>query len=133
MRFSFHVVLTQANLHPLYFILTYFLRVPCAFRSWVRLAHTIAYTDEDKSWKPAITIKQILLGVQDLLNDPNPGDPAQAEAFHLFKYVQCYQRTDTIQAGPRCLRVRLFSFCNLHRQRVRQISRSMQLQGQVAL
>ena len=43
--------------------------------------------DEEKSWKPAITIKQILLGVQDLLNDPNPGDPAQADAFHLFKYV----------------------------------------------
>merc|ERR1712130_307960 len=45
----------------------------------------LSILDEDKSWKPAITIKQILLGVQDLLNDPNPGDPAQAEAFHLFK------------------------------------------------
>ena len=45
----------------------------------------LSILDEEKSWKPAITIKQILLGIQDLLNDPNPGDPAQADAFHLFK------------------------------------------------
>ncbi|WFD20675.1 SUMO conjugating enzyme Hus5 [Malassezia caprae] len=57
---------------------------------------------EEKSWKPAITIKQILLGVQDLLNDPNPGDPAQADAFHLFK------------------------------RKVRQIARELQAQNQVA-
>jgi ubiquitin-conjugating enzyme E2 I len=31
-----------------------------------------------------ITVKQILLGVQDLLDNPNPNDPAQADAFHLF-------------------------------------------------
>ena len=45
----------------------------------------LSILDEEKSWKPAITIKQILLGIQDLLNDPNPGDPAQADALHLFK------------------------------------------------
>ena len=45
----------------------------------------LSILDEEKSWKPAITIKQILLGIQDLLNDPHPGDPAQADAFHLFK------------------------------------------------
>ena len=28
--------------------------------------------DESKDWKPAITIKQILLGIQDLMNNPNP-------------------------------------------------------------
>lgn len=48
--------------------------------------------DEEKSWKPAITIKQVLLGIQDLLNDPNPGDPAQADAFHLFKCVAGHER-----------------------------------------
>jgi Ubiquitin-protein ligase len=26
-----------------------------------------------------------LLGIQDLLNDPNPESPAQAEAYNLFK------------------------------------------------
>jgi ubiquitin-protein ligase len=26
-----------------------------------------------------------LLGIQDLLNDPNPDSPAQADAYNLFK------------------------------------------------
>jgi ubiquitin-conjugating enzyme E2 I len=49
--------------------------------------------NEEEGWKPAITIKQILLGIQDLLNDPNPESPAQAEAFNLFKKDrQAYER-----------------------------------------
>ncbi|CAF0738886.1 unnamed protein product [Brachionus calyciflorus] len=39
---------------------------------------------EDKDWRPAITIKQILLGIQELLNEPNIKDPAQAEAYTAF-------------------------------------------------
>jgi len=35
-------------------------------------------------WKPALTIKQLLLGIQTLLNDPNPGDPAQEEPYRIF-------------------------------------------------
>lgn len=35
-------------------------------------------------WKPSITVKQILIGIQDLLNDANERDPAQAEAYQLF-------------------------------------------------
>ena len=30
---------------------------------------------------PTITVKQVLLGIQDLLDNPNLGDPAQREAF----------------------------------------------------
>lgn len=30
-------------------------------------------------------MKQILLGIQDLLDTPNPESPAQADAYHLFK------------------------------------------------
>lgn len=87
---------------------TYSPRAPCVCPSWVRCAPA-THADEEKSWKPAITIKQILLGVQDLLNDPNPGDPAQADAFHLFKQDRAaYER------------------------RVRQIAREMQAQGQLA-
>jgi len=44
----------------------------------------LSIIDEEKGWKPTITVKQILLGVQDLLDNPNPNDPAQADAFHLF-------------------------------------------------
>ncbi|KAI0277672.1 ubiquitin-conjugating enzyme 9 [Russula aff. rugulosa BPL654] len=45
----------------------------------------LSILDEEKSWKPAITIKQIVLGVQALLNDPNVNDPAQSEAYTMFK------------------------------------------------
>lgn len=33
---------------------------------------------------------QILLGVQDLLNDPNPESPAQQDAYMLFRYAFSY-------------------------------------------
>lgn len=41
--------------------------------------------NEEQDWKPAITVKQILLGIQDLLDDPNPESPAQADAYNLYK------------------------------------------------
>jgi len=41
--------------------------------------------NEEEGWKPAITVKEILLGIQSLLNEPNPDSPAQAEAYNLFK------------------------------------------------
>lgn len=63
----------------------------------------LSILDEEKSWKPAITIKQVrhplyhhlsaltiaqvLLGIQELLNDPNVNDPAQSDAYTMFKYV----------------------------------------------
>ena len=31
----------------------------------------LSILDEEKDWRPAITVKQIFLGIQDLLNDPN--------------------------------------------------------------
>ncbi|KAJ8473569.1 hypothetical protein ONZ45_g10047 [Pleurotus djamor] len=39
----------------------------------------LSILDEEKGWKPAITIKQ------DLLDDPNIGDPAQSDAYTMFK------------------------------------------------
>jgi len=44
----------------------------------------LSILDEEKDWRPSISIKQILLGIQELLNEPNPADPAQAEAYHIF-------------------------------------------------
>lgn len=32
-------------------------------------------------------MKQILVGIQDLLDQPNPADPAQTEGYHLFIQV----------------------------------------------
>lgn len=45
----------------------------------------LSILNEEEGWKPAITIKQILLGIQDLLDDPNPDSPAQADAYNLFR------------------------------------------------
>jgi ubiquitin-conjugating enzyme E2 I len=41
--------------------------------------------NEEEGWKPSLTVKQILLGIQDLLNEPNPESPAQADAYNMFK------------------------------------------------
>ncbi|KAJ3104080.1 E2 SUMO-conjugating protein ubc9 [Phlyctochytrium planicorne] len=45
----------------------------------------LSILNEEQDWKPAITLKQILLGVQDLLNDPNPESPAHRDAYMLYK------------------------------------------------
>jgi ubiquitin-conjugating enzyme E2 I len=44
----------------------------------------LSILNEDEGWRPAITIKQMVLGIQDLLDNPNPKSPAQSEAYHLF-------------------------------------------------
>lgn len=61
--------------------------VPPLFHPNVYPSGTVCLSilNEEEAWKPAITIKQILLGIQDLLDDPNPESPAQAEAYNLFK------------------------------------------------
>ncbi|CAB4065404.1 UBE2I [Lepeophtheirus salmonis] len=38
-----------------------------------------------KDWRPNLTIREILLGIQFLLNDPNVNDPAQSEASSCFR------------------------------------------------
>ena len=45
----------------------------------------LSILDVSKGWQPTITIKQILLGIQDLLDNPNLDDPAQREPFQLCK------------------------------------------------
>jgi ubiquitin-protein ligase len=46
-----------------------------------------------QGWRPAITVKQILVGIQDLLDQPNPADPAQTDGYHLFIQVRKKQWT----------------------------------------
>jgi ubiquitin-conjugating enzyme E2 I len=40
----------------------------------------LSILNEEEGWRPAITIKQMLLGIQDLLDNPNPDSPAQHAA-----------------------------------------------------
>mmetsp|Transcript_10716 Transcript_10716/g.17557 ORF Transcript_10716/g.17557 Transcript_10716/m.17557 type:complete len:140 (+) Transcript_10716:50-469(+) len=60
--------------------------VPPLFHPNVYPSGTVCLSilNEDEDWKPAITVKQILLGIQDLLDNPNPSSPAQADAYMLF-------------------------------------------------
>lgn len=44
----------------------------------------LSILNEDQDWRPAITLKQIVLGVQELLDTPNPNSPAQEPAWKLF-------------------------------------------------
>jgi ubiquitin-conjugating enzyme E2 I len=50
----------------------------------------LSILNEDEQWRPSITLKQILIGVQDLLNNPNEKSPAQSEAF--MDYTQRRRR-----------------------------------------
>jgi|TARA_B110000977_G_scaffold191570_1_gene263883 ubiquitin-conjugating enzyme E2 I len=45
----------------------------------------LSILNEDKAWKPSITVKQILVGVQELLDNPNNGDAANSQAYAMFK------------------------------------------------
>lgn len=44
----------------------------------------LSILNEDEDWRPSITIRQILLGIQDLLDNPNSASPAQSEPYQLF-------------------------------------------------
>jgi len=44
----------------------------------------LSILNEEEGWRPAITLKQVLIGIQDLLDDPNPASPAQSEAYQLY-------------------------------------------------
>ena len=60
--------------------------VPPLFHPNVYPSGTVCLSllDEEKDWRPTITVKQLLLGIQDLLNDPNIEDPAQGEAYTVY-------------------------------------------------
>mmetsp|Transcript_11152 Transcript_11152/g.24861 ORF Transcript_11152/g.24861 Transcript_11152/m.24861 type:complete len:160 (+) Transcript_11152:175-654(+) len=60
--------------------------VPPLFHPNVYPSGTICLSilNEEEGWRPAITIQQILIGIQDLLDEPNPDSPAQSEAYQLY-------------------------------------------------
>jgi len=75
--------------------------VPPLFHPNVYPSGTICLSilNEEEGWRPAITIKQMLLGVQDLLDDPNPSSPAQSEAYNLFTTNKAeYRRRVKVEA-----------------------------------
>jgi len=45
----------------------------------------LSIIDEEKDWKPSFSVKQILMGIHELLDQPNLNSPAQADPYHLYK------------------------------------------------
>lgn len=45
----------------------------------------LSILNEDKDWKPSITVQQLLKGIQDLLDAPNPDDPAQETPIRIYR------------------------------------------------
>ena len=59
----------------------------------------LSILNEQEDWRPAITIKQILLGIQELLDNPNEKSPAQEEAYHMYiKDKESYKKRVKAQA-----------------------------------
>lgn len=48
----------------------------------------LSILNEDKDWRAAITLKSVLISIQELLQYPNAADPAQQEAFQQFKVYE---------------------------------------------
>ena len=44
----------------------------------------LSILNEDEDWRPSVTIKTMLLSVQDLLTHPNVKSPAQREAYEEY-------------------------------------------------
>ena len=60
--------------------------VPVLFHPNVYPSGTVCLSilNEEKDWRPNITIKQILLAIQELLDHPNIKDPAQEEPYKVY-------------------------------------------------
>merc|ERR1712146_308013 len=75
--------------------------VPVIFHPNIYPSGTVCLSilNEDKGWKPSITVKQMLLGIQDLLNNPNLSDPAQREPYELCRDDRPVVRTSCKSDG----------------------------------
>lgn len=76
--------------------------VPPLFHPNVYPSGTICLSilNEEEGWRPAITVKQMVLGIQDLLDNPNCQSPAQSEAYQLLITNKAeYKRRVKLEAG----------------------------------
>lgn len=45
----------------------------------------LSILNEDQDWRPGIKLKEIMLGIQDLLDTPNLNSPAQQDAYDMLR------------------------------------------------
>lgn len=59
----------------------------------------LSILNDSQDWRPALTLKQLLMGVQELLDTPNPGSPAQEPAYREYeKDRELYEKKVKLQA-----------------------------------
>ncbi|KAK9806083.1 hypothetical protein WJX72_000472 [[Myrmecia] bisecta] len=59
----------------------------------------LSIVNNEHGWRPSITVKQILMGIQELLTTPNNDDPAQELGYTIFKKdKRDYERRVRLQA-----------------------------------
>jgi len=58
----------------------------------------LSILDAEKDWVPTITLKDVLRGIQELLDTPNLSDPAQREA-----HVMCKDAREAYEARVKML------------------------------
>ena len=58
----------------------------CLFHPNIYPSGTVCLSilNEDEDWKPSITVGEILKGIQNLLENPNPESPAQTEPYYMY-------------------------------------------------
>uniref|UniRef100_F1LA41 SUMO-conjugating enzyme UBC9 n=1 Tax=Ascaris suum TaxID=6253 RepID=F1LA41_ASCSU len=49
----------------------------------------LSLIDPTKDWKPSTSVRDILLGIQTLLDEPNIEDPAHDEAYKVYTKSRC--------------------------------------------
>uniref|UniRef100_A0A060T6R5 SUMO-conjugating enzyme UBC9 n=1 Tax=Blastobotrys adeninivorans TaxID=409370 RepID=A0A060T6R5_BLAAD len=60
----------------------------------------LSILNEEEDWKPALSLRDILLGIQDLLDAPNLNSPAQSDAYNdLKRDLKTYERKVKEQAS----------------------------------
>lgn len=59
----------------------------CCWTNCCLLQQKFILTDKEMSFSSCHSFPQILLGIQELLNEPNIQDPAQAEAYTIYWWV----------------------------------------------
>ena len=57
---------------------------PVIFHPNVYASGRVCLSILTSEWRPAISVKEILMGVQDLLNTPNENDPANGQANMMY-------------------------------------------------
>ena len=57
--------------------------------------------NEGENWQPGITMRQILVGCQSLLDNPNPGSPAQSAPYELHKKNKVAYRARCVQEAKK--------------------------------